>query len=398
MVSRPKNGGTESEMTTKLYDTDPYLAEFEAKVLAVAKKGDKYEILLDRTAFFPEEGGQSADTGTLGTVRVLGGRIADGEIFHLTDAPLPVGEKVIGRLNFSERYDKMKQHTAEHILSGLFFSHFGYHNVGFHLGAEETTLDFDGVPTREDLDRIETLANEAVMKNLCVTAEYPTPDALVAMNYRSKLDLTENVRIVTVEGVDVCACCAPHVARTGEIGCIKILDAEKYKGGIRLHMKAGLRALADYRMRYRTTAALSALLSEKQTDLVGATEKLLADTAALSASYRELRLGLMRKEGEELSPREGNLVRIFSGAGYDELRAFANVAKEKIGGYTVALSPAAEGYSYLIAVRVGDLSGAVRQINAALGGKGGGRGNMVMGVFHAKEEEIRRYFEENRKA
>ena len=236
------------------------------------------------------------------------------------------------------------------------------------------------------------------MKNLCVTAEYPSPDALAAMNYRSKLDLTENVRIVTVEGVDVCACCAPHVARTGEIGCIKILDAEKYKGGIRLHMKAGLRALADYRMRYRTTAALSALLSEKQTDLVGATEKLLADTAALSASYRELRLGLMRKEGEELSPCAGNLVRIFPGAGYDELRAFANVAKEKIGGYTVALSPAAEGYSYLIAVRDGDLSGAVRQINAALGGKGGGRGNMVMGVFHAKEEEIRRYFEEDRKA
>ncbi|HBJ18868.1 MAG TPA: alanyl-tRNA editing protein [Clostridiales bacterium] len=381
-------------MTIKLYDSDAYLSEFEATVREVTEKNGHYEILLDRTAFFPEEGGQSADTGTLGDVSVIGGRISDGEIFHLTDAPLAVGAKVTGRVNFAERYDKMKQHTAEHILSGLFFSHFGYHNIGFHLGAEETTMDFDGVPTREELDRIETLANEAVMQNLRVTAEYPPTEVLESLNYRSKLALTENVRIVTIEGVDVCACCAPHVAHTGEIGCIKILDAEKYKGGIRLHMKAGLRALADYRMRYRTTAALSALLSEKQTDLVPATEKLLADTAALTRTYRELKLGLMKKEGEDIPPTDKNLVRVFSDASYDELRAFANAAMEKVGGMTVALAPAKEGYSYLIAVREGDLSGNVREINAALAGKGGGRGNMVMGTFRAGIETIRRYFEE----
>lgn len=381
-------------MTTKLYDSDAYLSEFEATVRGVAEKGDRYEILLDRTAFFPEEGGQSADTGTLDGVRVLGARLADGEIFHITDAPLPVGARVVGRLDFAERYDKMKQHTAEHILSGLFFSHFGYHNVGFHLGAEDTTLDFDGVPTREELDRIETLANEAVMNNLRVTAEYPPEAVLRELNYRSKLALTENVRIVTIEGVDVCACCAPHVARTGEIGCIKILDAEKYKGGVRLHMKAGLRALTDYRMRYRTTAALSALLSEKQTELVAATEKLLADTAALTRSYRELRLGQMRKEGEELPRTDGNLVRVFPDAGYDELRAFANTAMGRVDGKIVALSPTKDGFSYLIAVRDGDLSQAVREINAALEGKGGGRGNMVMGTFRKSEEDIRNYFAE----
>lgn len=379
-------------MTIKLYDSDAYLSEFEATVRGATEKGDRYEILLDRTAFFPEEGGQSADTGTLDGVRVLGARLADGEIFHITDAPLPVGARVVGRLDFAERYDKMKQHTAEHILSGLFFSHFGYHNVGFHLGAEDTTLDFDGVPTREELDRIETLANEAVMKNLCVTAEYPPEAVLRELNYRSKLALTENVRIVTIEGVDVCACCAPHVARTGEIGCIKILDAEKYKGGVRLHMKAGLRALADYRMRYRTTAALSALLSEKQTELVTATEKLLADTAALTRSYRELRLGQMKKEGEELPRTEGNLVRVFPDASYDELRAFANAAMGRVDGKIVALSPTKDGFSYLIAVREGDLSRTVREINAALEGRGGGRGSMVMGTFRTGEEEIRKYF------
>lgn len=379
-------------MTIKLYDSDAYLQEFEATVRVVTEKDGRYEILLDRTAFFPEEGGQSADTGTLGNAKVLGARLVDGEILHLTDAPLAMGERIIGRLDFAERYDKMKQHTAEHILSGLFFSNFGYHNIGFHLGAEETTMDFDGLPTREELDRIETLANEAVMQNLRVTAEYPPAEVLRTLNYRSKLNLTENVRIVTIEGVDVCACCAPHVACTGEIGCIKILDAEKYKGGVRLHMKAGLRALADYRMRYRTTATLSALLSEKQTDLIPATQKLLADHSALAGAYRELRLGLMKKEGGEVPPTQVNLVRVFEGAGYDELRAFANAAMGRVDGYIVALSPAKEGYSYLIATREGDLSEEVRRINAALSGKGGGRGNMVMGTFRASEREIRDFF------
>lgn len=379
-------------MTIKLYDSDAYLSKFDAVVRDVKEKDGRFEVLLDRTAFFPEEGGQSADTGTLGAVRVLGARLDDGEILHTTDAPLTVGERVVGRLNFAERYDKMKQHTAEHILSGLFFSNFGYRNVGFHLGAEDTTLDLDGVPSRDDLDFIETLANEAVMRNLAVTAEYPAAETLQTLNYRSKLALTENVRIVTIEGVDICACCAPHVAHTGEIGCIKILDAEKYKGGIRLHMKAGLRALSDYRMRYRTTAALSALLSEKQTDLVAATEKLLADAADTTRAYRELRLGQMRETGEKLPETEGNLVRIFSGAGYDELRAFANAAVRRVGGRVVALSPSESGFSYLIAVRDGDLSASVREINTALEGKGGGRGNMVMGTFRASEDAIRKYF------
>lgn len=379
-------------MTVKLYDTDAYLTEFTATVREVRETDGRYEVLLDQTAFFPEEGGQSADSGSIDDVRILDVRLRRDEIWHMTEAPLPVGRVVHGKIFFAERFDKMQQHTAEHILSGLFFSRLGYHNVGFHLGDTDTTLDLDGIPTREILDEIETLANEAIARNLPVTAEYPSPERLAAMAYRSKLSLTEGVRIVTIEGVDRCACCAPHVARTGEIGCVKILDAEKYKGGMRLHMKAGARALSDYRARYSATAELSALLSEKQSDLVTATKKLLADHAETVRAYRELRLSVMRRAGEEILPTDGSLVRLFEDASYDEMRAFANAAVQKVGGRLVLLAKNGEALSYLIAVKEGDLSSEIREINAALGGRGGGRGKMVMGTFTSEIDKIRTYF------
>lgn len=380
-------------MTVKLYDTDAYLAEFTATVREVNEKDGHYEILLDRTAFFPEEGGQSADGGTLDDAEVQNVRLVGDEILHIMGAPLPIGKCVTGKLFFSARYDKMQQHTAEHILSGLFCSQYGYHNVGFHLGETDTTLDLDGLPTREMLDTVETLANEAIMKNLPVTAEYPSPERLAELTYRSKLSLTEGVRIVTVEGVDTCACCAPHVARTGEIGCVKILDAERYKGGVRLHMKAGMRALSDYRMRYTETAEISALLSEKQAELTPAVQKLVTEHAELLRAYRELRLSQMREAGERAEACEGDLVRFFDGASYDELRAFANVALPRVGGRLVLLSQGKDTYSYLIAAKERDLSSEIRAINVALGGRGGGRGNMVMGTFSASKEDILAYFE-----
>ena len=236
--------------TRKLYYEDAYIRDFEAEVLSCEKAKDGWQVILSATAFFPEEGGQTADTGALGAVRVLDVHEKDGAIYHLTDGPLAVGETVTGHLDWEERFRKMQTHTGEHIVSGLIHSTYGYDNVGFHLTGAGCTIDFNGELSRAQLDDIERRANEAVWQGLRVRTKFPMAWELKEMDYRSKLDLTQDVRIVCVEGVDMCACCAPHVSSTGQIGVIKLLDFMRHRGGVRIWMKTGSDALADYEARY----------------------------------------------------------------------------------------------------------------------------------------------------
>ena len=233
-------------MTGKLFYDDSHRVEFTAEVLSCEPWKNQYKIVLDRTVFFPEGGGQYADTGELNGVRVTDVHEKDGVIFHTADAPLKEGETVAGSINWEERFEKMQQHTGEHIVSGLVNARFGYHNVGFHLGGDYCTMDFDGVLTKEELKEIEFAANEAVWKDLEVEVEFPPKDVLEEMEYRSKIEIEAQVRIVTVPGYDVCACCAPHVKKTGEIGLIKLVNMIHYKGGVRITMLCGARALRDY--------------------------------------------------------------------------------------------------------------------------------------------------------
>ena len=262
-------------MTTKLYEEDSHLREFSARVLDCRKEGDGWAVILDRTAFFPEGGGQEGDRGELENVRVLDTRIRDGEILHLTDGPLEPGSTAVGRLDWDLRFRRMQDHSGEHIVSGLVYQKYGYNNVGFHLGDGEVTLDFSGELTGPQLEEIELLANRAVTANLPVQTWYPDEEELAATEYRSKLDLTENVRLVRIPGIDTCACCAPHVKRTGEIGLIKILDFMRHRGGVRVHILCGMDALADYGARYRVTREISALLSAKQLETPGAVRRTL---------------------------------------------------------------------------------------------------------------------------
>ena len=198
----------------------------------------------------------------------------DGVVFHYITGPLKEGEEITGKLDFQERFSKMQQHTGEHIISGLVSSHFGYHNVGFHLGTEEVTMDYDGVLTQEDLEQIEEEANEAVAKNLPVVVLYPSEEELKNITYRSKIEIEEQIRIVQIPGYDSCACCAPHVKETGSIGLIKIVGAIHYKGGMRISMLCGFRALWDYRMKEKNIVRISNLLSAKQEDTAQAVERL----------------------------------------------------------------------------------------------------------------------------
>ena len=237
-------------MTEKLYDIDSHLKEFTATVIDSYEKADGYFTVLDRTAFFPEGGGQASDIGYINDVKVYDVRIQDGIIYHYTVKPFKKGESVVGKLNFEQRFDFMQQHSAEHIVSGIAHKYYGCENVGFHLGADIVTLDFDKILTRDDILKIESLSNEAVFRNVAINAYYPDSEALKSIEYRSKKEIDGAVRIVEIEGVDACACCAPHVKKSGEIGLIKLLGSEKLRGGVRIELKAGKRALDDYNEKY----------------------------------------------------------------------------------------------------------------------------------------------------
>ena len=379
-------------MTQKLYYIDAYTKEFDAELLSVTATERGFDVVLDRTAFFPEEGGQSADTGSIGGARVLDVYEQEGIIHHLTDVS-PEGKQVHCVLDFDGRFEKMQCHTAEHILCGIIHRLFGLDNVGFHLGADEVTFDVDGVLDRSQLDMVEEIANNVVFSNLSVRTYFPSSEELSSMEYRSKLDLAEGVRLVEVEGTDTCACCAPHVSCTGEIGLIKILDFMKHRGGTRIWMVAGKRALLDYRRKYESVKKISAMLCTPQPDVADTLSVYIADSEKTKTSLKEARLNIAEQSARFLEEVEANLVILLPDFTIPELIAFSNIANKRVGGITVALSGSEGDYKYVISSSSVDLRAVAKEINLALGGRGGGRPEMIQGSFSASIAEIKKYFE-----
>ena len=381
------------QKTIRLFDLDSYLQTFDATVLDCMCDGERFAIVLNRTAFFPEEGGQSADTGTLGSARVLDVQEKDGIILHYTDAALEIGSCVQGQLDFAQRYRKMQIHSGEHIVSGLMHRKYGFSNVGFHLGGE-ITMDFDGELSRAQLDEIEDEANRIIYENVAITAEYPSAEVLAATEYRSKLELTDNVRLVTIGEYDVCACCAPHVARTGEIGMIKLLDAIRYKGGMRIHFLAGSAALEHYRKTWSDVATLSAMMSVKQCEVVEGLKKKDAEIDKRGALISSLRRQLLDFKIAALEQTRGNLCIFTDDPDMLSLRLLVNAGVEKCTGICAAFSgDDTQGYKYIMGSATVDLRAISKQINAALGGKGGGSAQMIQGSCTVSEQIIRAYFE-----
>ncbi len=380
------------QKTIRLFDHDSYMQAFDATVLSCEADGERFAVVLDATAFFPEEGGQSADGGTLGGARVLDVQEKDGVIRHFVDTALPLGERVHGQLNFTARYRKMQIHSGEHIVSGLMYRKYGFHNVGFHLGGE-ITMDFDGELTREQLNEIEDEANAIIYANVAITAEYPSAEVLAATEYRSKLELTESVRLVSIGEYDVCACCAPHVARTGEIGIIKLLDAIRYKGGMRIHFLAGFAALEHYRKTWQDVATVSAMLSVKQSEVVEGVQKKESEIEKRSATVSSLRRQLLDYRIAALSETEGNLCIFTDDPDMLSLRLLVNAGVPKCTGICAAFfGNDADGYRYIMGSASVDLKAASKQINAALGGEGGGSAQMIQGSCTATGQVIRDYF------
>ena len=381
-------------MTNLLYNQSSYIKVFSAVVLTCepSERSGQYAVTLDRTAFFPEQGGQYADTGLLGGVRVLDVQLSDGVAVHTLEAPLVPGDVVEGVLDWETRYDRMQNHTGEHLVSGCIHAMFGYDNVGFHMNDELLTLDTSGELSTEQLLAVERRANEAVFANVPVEVTYPAPQMLETMEYRAKLELTEDVRIVTIPGWDACACCAPHVASTGEVGLIKITDAIRYKGGMRITLKCGRRALADYECKQGVLSAIAVALSAKPEEAYDAFLRQQNVIAEQKTALLRLKKELLAYRLASLAPTEGNLCVFEPDADADTLRAIVNAGVEKCGGICAAFSgDDGHGYLFVIGAKQIPLRARAKEITAALSGRGGGSDQMISGTVRAAEAEIRAY-------
>lgn len=383
-------------MTEKLYYADSHLFTFRAKVLRCEQDGECWYIVLNRTAFFPEGGGQQADTGILITeeptpteVRVLDAHERNGEILHYCDGPLPEGTEVEGRLNGAIRFARMQNHSGEHILSGTAHRLFGCDNVGFHMGETDVTIDLNCELKEEELLLLEELTNEAVWQNLPIRVWYPTAEELKTLEYRSKIEIEGDVRIVEIPGVDRCACCAPHVSATGEIGLVKILQAERHRGGMRLVVACGAWAMQDYRKRQQSTAEISALLSAKRDEITSAVEKLLQARDTLKERNVAVATELMMLRAQAQPVTDGNICLFETLQDSVAVRGLVNQLMEKCGGLAAVFFPGEDGaFRYIIGSRNMDLRKAAKTINAGIGGRGGGSPEMIQGSAGKSEEEI----------
>lgn len=382
-------------ITEKIYDRDSHIDSFKATVLDCLKIDERYGIILDKTAFFPEGGGQPADTGFIGNARIYDVKINDKIITHYSETPVPVNTEVECRIDWDQRFRRMQNHSGEHIVSGIVHSLYGYENVGFHMG-DDVTIDFNGEMTRDQLLDVEKRANEAIYKNVRFICEYPDDATLKNLNYRSKLELTEDVRIVTIEGYDVCACCAPHVYSSGEIGIIKILDFARHRGGIRVHLLCGYTALEDYEIKYNNLRIVANSLCAKQNETAEAFEKFNEEHNALKIELAALKREVAQLKASTIESTDDCILIFEADTDMNDLRKLVlNGAKKTsklCAGFT---GNDKAGYSFAIASENIDLREKSRDITSALSGKGGGSSELLQGNAAASKEEIEKYFKEN---
>lgn len=378
-------------MSEKLYDSDSFLKEFTATVLECEKSENGWSVLLDKTAFFPEAGGQKADTGTLSDARVSDVLIKADNIYHITDKPLKVGGIVEGKIDFERRFDFMQQHSAEHIVSGIAHGLYGCENVGFHLSDEIVTLDFDKVLNHEQLLKIEEIANQKVFECVKFNCYYPDDETLKKLNYRSKKELEGAVRIVEIEGTDMCACCAPHVKNAGQIGLIKLLDTEKLRGGIRIELKAGGRALADYNEKYANIKKISCDLAVAQNETASGVERLLGTLKEQKAEITELKLQKIKLKTENFEAKSQMTALFEDNFSVKDLQIFADSLHKAYGGIRGVFSQNENGFLFCICGGDG-FDEFFTEFKSTLSVRGGGRNGMAQGTVNADRKEIEKFF------
>lgn len=378
--------------TKKLYYVNSHLSQFSGRVLCCQPCDRGYEVILDQTAFYPEGGGQAADTGTLGTVRVLDVRERGGAIVHLCDGPVTVGQTLEGTIDYCLRFDRMQQHSGEHIVSGLINRRWGFHNTGFHMGTESTTIDFDGVIHAEALPELERLANEAVWQDLEVRCSVPAPEVLPTIPYRSKRALPWPVRIVEIPGYDICACCGTHVARTGEIGIIKLLSVIPFRGGVRMEMACGNRALGILNRAYDQNRQVSQAFSAQWQETGEAARKM----NDLLSQYKFRITALERQIFAATAAGyagAGDVVHFEDGLDNVAVRELADAIAQVCGGTAAVFSGSDDaGYAFCLVSRTEDLRPLGKDLTRSLNGRGGGKPDCQQGRLQSSREAIAAFF------
>ena len=391
-------------MTIKMYDLDAYASEFDARVVDIIEYRGKTGYVFDRTLFFPEEGGQSCDKGTVNGLEVIDVQIKGDNIIHFLDcsgseadpgeqAALNIGDTVRGTIDRFHRFRNMQCHSAEHIFSGLVYSTHGFNNVGFHLSDNTATMDYDGYLTPEEISDLESRTNGIILENRSIKAEYPDSDTLKGLQYRSKKELSGPIRIVTVEGVDVCACCAPHVKGTGEIGFFKVISFEKYKGGVRIHYLAGFRALWDYEARLAALRDISSVLSAKPGFESEAVK-------TLSEENRKLRYDLIENLNRHITYRIDREIDTDSGyflyVGTEEeipcMDFAAKTIRARVHSFALFMGSDEKGYRFVIESAEYDTAFLPERLRNVFGAKCGGKNGSFRGSMDITGERIVKAF------
>lgn len=379
----------------KLYYEDCHLREFTARVETCTEEAGFWAVTLDATAFYPEGGGQACDLGTLDGVKVLDVRERGEEVVHFCDGPLSVGSTVRGTVDWARRFDLMQQHSGEHILSGLIHARYGYHNIGFHMGEDLVTIDFDGPIEPEVLETLERQANEAVWRNMPIRCWYPTAEELPSIPYRSKKALPWPVRIVEVPGIDLCACCGVHVGQTGEIGLIKIFSCIRFKQGVRMEIACGARAYSRMVQLFEQNRQVSQAFSAKPEATGEAARRMNEILAAEKFRASGLQARIFDALAASLAGK-GSVLHFEDGLDSGSVRQLADKIGAVCGGTAAVFSGSDEaGYAFCLISREGDLRELGKKLNAELSGRGGGKTAFWQGSVRANRQTIEDFFVKN---
>lgn len=397
--------------TKRLYEAAPYQKSMEAVVME-CRMGEKTKLILDQTVFYPEGGGQPGDQGWLciqadakadketERVRVLDTKEEDGVIVHMVDHPVASGTKVWGEIDWETRYGYMQNHTGEHMISGCVHKKYGYDNVGFHMGKGAVVIDFNGELNWDQLQEIEEEVNRGVDENVPVAVTYPSEEELPTIPYRSKKEIQGQVRIITIPGYDICACCGIHVSATAEVQMVKILSVQSHRGGVRVEMICGKDAREDYRKKHVQSVEVARALSVKPYEIAEAVSRTMEENIRLKmklsqvqAELAEEKIGRLESGKQTAVFREGGRDGIL-GEGWDpnQVRRLVNLAREKaVHVLTLTKGNKEKEYRYIIGSGK-DARTLAKQMNERFAGRGGGSAMMTQGSLFGDVKQMEAYF------
>ena len=380
-------------MTERLYYDNTYLMEFDAQVLACNAKEECFDVLLDRSAFYPTSGGQPFDTGMLGDAEVIDVNVTGGEVWHTVTKPLNVGETVHGKINWERRFDHMQQHAGDHMIASALHRMMGGVTIGLHISSDVSTIDVampDGATriSAEDIRRIEMDVNEHIQRDVPIRCWFPAQEELKILPLRKEPTVSEHVRIVAIGDDEMVACGGTHPSSAGQIGLVKIVSVSPARGKMRVAFLAGKRALKDYFACHEAAHSAAELVSgavdNLKENIETLQEKLRAAEYELVQFKKEQLLSQAQRMAEEaeILPDGTKMIAGFIDADAMLLKDFVSRMIEQPG--TIALMGAASGTQAIyvfgcscdVDVNMGTL---MRESVREHGGKGGGRPDFAQG-------------------